>query len=243
MITRHIKSIFATTAFLKVQLGDIVTDMRVKSGGMVYQRGRYGLIKRTKVSPVNPQSTEQQTQRGTFSGNSSAWRDLTEAERNSWIAGAADFPYSDIFGNRQVLSGNSLFVKLNTVLVNLGQSALSSCPSAIAVDPVLISSLAGDESAHTLALAFTDTPIPAGFKLVVEATPQLSAGVNFFKNKYKILARVDAGGTSPQALGTAYEAMFGTLTAGKKIAVRAYLASKTTGQVGIATAESTIVVA
>ena len=242
MITRHTKAIFASIAFLKIQLGDIVTDMRGKSGGMVYQKGAYGLIKRTKVTPVNPQSTIQQTQRGTFSTQSSAWRSLTEAQRNTWISGAGGFPYSDIFGNRQSLSGNALYVKLNTVLTNLGQAANSSLPAAVAVPLATATALAADASAHTLQLDFTDTPIPAGFKLVVEATPQVSAGINFMKNKYRVLARVDAAGTSPQALGTAYEAKFGTLTTGKKIGVRIYLASKTTGQVGIATALTTVVV-
>lgn len=243
MITRHAKAIFASIAFLKIQLGDIVTDMRGKSGGMVYQKGKSGLIKRTKVTPVNPQSTAQQTQRGTFSSNSSAWNGLTEAQRQSWLNGASEFPYSDIFGNRRTLSGNSLFVKLNTVLVNNGHGIVNSLPPKVNVPLVTAVSLAGDESASTLSLVFTDTPIPAGFDLVIEATPQLSAGVNFFKNKFKVLKRVAAGGTSPQALGTDYEAMFGDLQEGKKIAVRCYLASSDSGQVGIATEVSTIVVA
>lgn len=228
---------------LKILLGDIVTDMRGKSGGMVYQRGRYGLIKRTKVTPVNPQSTSQQTNRGLFSAVSSAWRDLTEAQRASWNAAAPSFPFSDIFGNRQELSGNSLYIKLNQVLEGLGVASNASAPAAVSVPLAVVGTLAADASAHTLSIPFTDTPVPAGFALQIEATPQVSAGIGFFKNKYKKLTTVAAAGTSPEAAGTAYEAMFGTLVTGKKLSVRVYLVSITTGQVGIATAAETIVVA
>lgn len=242
MLYRKTQSALMGVAFLKVQLGDIVTDMRGKSGGMVYQKGRYGLIKRTKVTPVNPQSTVQQTNRGLFASVSSAWRGLTEAQRNSWKSAAPEFPFSDIFGNRQTLSGNSLYIKLNQVLEGLGIASNATAPDPVAVPLAVVGTIAADASAHTLSIPFTDTPVPAGFELQIEATPQVSAGINFFKNKYKKLMAVDAAGTSPVSAGTAYEAMFGTLTSGTKLSVRAYFVSKTTGQVGIATASDTIVV-
>ena len=45
MKKNEIKKVGGPIIMLKVLLGDIVADMRGKSGGMVYQRGRYGLIK------------------------------------------------------------------------------------------------------------------------------------------------------------------------------------------------------
>jgi len=242
MKKNEIKNVGGPIIMLKVLLGDIVADMRGKSGGMVYQRGRYGLIKRVKVTPVNPQTTIQQTQRGTFSAVSSLWRGLTESERNTWLTGSGAFPFSDIFGNRQTLSGNSLFVKLNTVLVNLGQAVINTLPSPVAVALATIVSAVSTSGADTIAVVFTPTPIPAGFKLVIEATPQVSPGITFVKNQYRIVERVNAAGTSPHALGAAYVAQFGSLVSGQKIGFRVYLASKTTGQVGIATAITTIVV-
>lgn len=237
-----LKKLGGPIIMLKILLGDIVADMRGKSGGMVYQNGRYGLIKRVKVTPVNPQSTLQQTQRGTFSAISSLWRGLTQAERNTWLTGSGAFPYSDIFGKRQTLSGNSLFVKLNTVLSNLGSAVVNSLPTPVAVALATIVSAVSTSGANTISLVFTPTPVPTGFKLVIEATPQVSPGIEFVKNQYRIVERLNAAGTSPYAFGTAYAAQFGSLVSGQKIGIRIYLASKTTGQVGIATALTTIVI-
>ena len=241
MLYRKSKSALAQVAFLKVQLGDIVTDMRGKSGGMVYQKGRYGLIKRTKVTPVNPQSTSQQDNRAIMASNSSAWRNLTDEERQSWIDGASKFPYSDIFGNRQTLSGNSLFTKLNNVLKSNGHGVVNSCPAPVEVPIASIGAVSASASGGTLSVAFTNTPVPADFDLIVEATPQRSAGAYFAKSSYKKLAILPDGTTSPQALGGDYTAMFGDLVEGQRIDIRIYLASQITGQKGIATSTSILV--
>ena len=229
--------------FRKIKYGETVVGGVGKFNGSVIQRGRYGYIQRVKVSPVNPQSTDQQTQRGTFSGLSSAWRDLTDAQRATWINGAGDFPYRDWFGDSQVLSGNALFVKLNTVLANLGIAQNDTLPAAVAVPLVTATSITAAAGAGTIALVFTPSPVPADTQMVVYATPNLSPGVNFFKNKFRIITRIAAAAATPQAIGAAYVAKFGAMTAGKKIAVRIVNASELTGQVGISTEAVDIIAA
>lgn len=234
------KTLGGPIVMLKVLLGDIVADMRGKSQGMVYQRGRYGLIKRTKVTPVNPQSTNQQTQRGVFSAVSSEWRGLSTAEQNTWRSSGPSFPFNDIFGNPQSLSGNSLFVKLNTVLTNLGIAINSNCPSPVAIPLCLIDTIVGSAGGGTLALTFSPT-VPADMQMIVETTGNLSNGIFFFKNKYKIINREPAAATSPQAEGASFIAVYGSLVVGQKISCRIYFASELTGQVGIATTTECIV--
>ena len=227
--------------FRKVKYGETIVAGVGKFNGSVVQGGKSGYIQRVKVKPVNPQSTGQTNQRATFASQSSAWRSLTDAQRATWINGAVDFPYRDWFGDSQVLSGNALYVKLNTVLVNLGSAALTTLPAAIAVPLVTATSITASAGGGTIALVFTPTPVPAGFKMVVIATPNLSPGINFVKNKYRIISRIAAAAASPQAIGAAYIVKFGAMTVGKKIAVRIVNASTTTGQVGIGTVATCIV--
>src|SRR5437867_2761155 len=110
----------------------VVADMRNKLNGTVFSKNRYGAYARTKVTPVNPQSTAQQNQRNTLSTNSAAWRGLTEAQRQSWIDGAINFPTTDIFGNSKILSGQALYVKFNNNLASIGVAPIDTAPTPVA---------------------------------------------------------------------------------------------------------------
>lgn len=72
--------------------------------------------------------------------------------------------------------------------------------------------------AAALSIAFTPTPLGAAEKIRIRATGMLSAGVNFVpKSRYKDVFLGAAASASPAVLSTAYQALFGTLTSGKKI--------------------------
>lgn len=112
----------------KVLFTAVVADMRGKLAGTVFTKNRGGAVARTKVSPVNRRTTSQQTRRSVFGNMSSAWRALTEAQRQSWIEGAPGFARTDQFKNQKVLSGQQLFVGLNSNLQKIGKAMLSVCP-------------------------------------------------------------------------------------------------------------------
>jgi len=75
--------------------------------------------------------------------------------------------------------------------------------------------------AIALSIAYTATPLAAVTKLVVEATPQLSAGVTFIApSRYRQIQVGGVAGASPLSILTAYNAKFGVLITGKRIAFR-----------------------
>jgi len=75
--------------------------------------------------------------------------------------------------------------------------------------------------AIALSLAYTTTPLAAGVKLLVEATPQMSAGISFVaRSKYKYIFASAAAAASPANVLAAYNAKYGALVAGKKIFFR-----------------------
>lgn len=216
----------------KVLFTAVVADMRNKLNGTVFSKNRYGAYTRTKVTPVNPQTDAQQNARNNLSTHSQAWRGLTETQRNSWIDAAASFPFTDIFGNPKILSGNALYVKLNNNLVNAGGTAISTAPTPVSIPAITLLTLTAT-GVPALSLAFAPTPVATGFSMMIFATPNITPGRNFVKNEFRFIKAVAAAATTPQNLLTAYEAVFGAPVTGNKIFVRAFLVSTVTGQAGI----------
>lgn len=227
----------------KILMTAIVADMRNKLNGSVFSKNRYGAYVRTKVTPVNPQTTSQQATRNVLATLSAQWRGLSESERQGWINAAANFPTTDIFGNPKILSGNALYVRLNSNLFNAGISAIPDAPLPVALPAFALGTITAAAGTPALSVAFEASPVPTGFSLKVEATPQVGAGISFVKNKYRVLQYVAAAGTSPINLLSAYNAKFGTLVEGMKIFVRVTAISTTTGQAGIPISGSVIVAA
>jgi len=75
--------------------------------------------------------------------------------------------------------------------------------------------------AITFSVAYTATPLAASTKLLIECTPQLSAGVTFVgRSKFRQILVSAAAAASPANILSAYNAKFGALVSGKKIYVR-----------------------
>jgi len=217
-------------------------DMRNKLNGSVFSKNRYGAYVRTKVTPVNPQTTAQQNVRNRLATNAQAWRDLTEAERQSWIDGAVNYPTTDIFGNAKILSGSALYTSLNNNLAMVGVAAIASCPLPVAIPQLELTALAADDSANTVIVTGT-TPVPADFAMAVFATPNVTPGRSFVKNLFRFTHAEPAAATSPFDISTEYVALFGDPVTGNKIFVKAFYVSTITGQAGIPVQAQTIVVA
>ena len=180
--------------------------------------------------------------RNRLSTNSQAWRELLETERQSWIDGAQNFPYTDIYGNTKQLSGFQLYVKLNTNLALIGEAAITECPSPVAIPQLEIASVAADDSANTVIITGT-TPVPADFAMVVMATPNVTPGRSFVKNLFRFINAEPAAATSPFDVSAEYTPVFGDPVAGNKIFVKCFYISTLTGQAGIPVQAQTVVVA
>lgn len=228
---------------MKTLFGALVVDGRNKIGGHVASKNRYGSYLRTKVTPVNPQTTRQQAVRNVLATNSQAWRGLTEPQRQGWIDAAINFPFTDIFGNTKILSGQALFVKLNGNLANVGATTISDAPSPVSLPAITALSLVADDSANTVIVTFAPEPVPADFGIEIFATPNITPGRSFVKNQFRYVSTLLPTETSPADISAAYVAMFGDPVAGQKIFIRAVFISVSTGQTGIPLQAQTIVVA
>lgn len=229
----------------KIKFSALVSEMRNKLNGSVMSKNRYGNYVRNKVTPVNPQTSFQQNVRALLSSLSSAWTGLTEAQRNGWRALAQAIPFTDIFGDQKFLDGKAMYIKLNSNLVNAGEAAVSAAPAQVAIPEFAIDDLVAEEtdgSLVTLDAAFNPAVIPAGFVIAIYATPGVKPGVNFVKNLYRFIGTVDALAAGEADLLEMWNDRFGGVIPGQRIFVRAALISTDSGQAGIPTEQSAVIV-
>jgi hypothetical protein len=228
---------------MKMKFGAIVVDGRGKIGGHVASKNRAGSYLRTKVSPVNPQTSSQSGVRNRLAGLSQGWRGLTANQRASWNNAVSDYAKTDIFGDLRNPSGFTLYQKLNNNLLNIGVVAITTPPVPQAVDAFTSFTLAAAAGANTITATFAPA-IAADMVVKVFATPPQSAGKSFVKSEYRQIGTIDNGDVSPFALTTLYNAKYGSVgTAGQKIFVKMVQVNNVTGQEGTPFVASAIVAA
>lgn len=202
---------------MKIQFGSIVVAGSGKIGGHVASRNRSGAYMRTKVTPVNASTSYQQNARGLLSALSTQWSGLTEAQRLSFNGAVSQFAKTDIFGDLKNPSGFNLYVKLNSNLVNTAQPQITSAPEKVEIPFSAISAISMAAGAGTGTITLADSALD-GETVMVFATPPLSAGTSFAKNKKRYIAAVEVT-AGAIAFGAAYVARFGAFAAGSNIQV------------------------
>ena len=167
----------------KIKFGMIVTDGRGKLGGQVFSKNRAGSYIRTKVTPVNPATTSQSAARSLFGSISQQWSGLSDTVRNGWNAAVSEWQKTDIFGDLKLPSGKALFQRLNNQAQSVGYAAVTSAPSKEEmVSGIITGALL---SVTNFEITLTGAYSGAGARIVLYATPQLSDGTTFVKNKLR----------------------------------------------------------
>lgn len=201
---------------MKAKYGAIVVAGSGKINGFVASRNRAGAYFRTKVTPVNPQTTAQLEVRNRLGSLSQDWRGLTDAQRAAWNGVVSSFARTDIFGDLKNPTGFNLYQRLNNNLITTAQAAISVPPVPQAVDEVGLTSITAAAGAGTIAVVLTGA-VPATSAVKVFATAPQSPGVTFVKSEYRLITVLAPSAATPIALGTAYVAKFGSFSANQKL--------------------------
>jgi hypothetical protein len=210
--------------------GAIISEIRGTIASTTFSKNAAGAIIRNRVKPINRNSAAQNIQRQLFATISSAWRGLTQEQRNSWIEATPDFPYQDSLGQTKQLTGAQLHQKLNLNLLLIGESMINSAPPQTSFPEFAVGAVAASSAAFTV--AFTPDPVPAGFALVVYATRPLSAGIDFVsQSDFRLVQVEDPAADSPANIFANYTSKISGLTgqAGKKVFVEIRLVEVASG--------------
>ena len=223
-----------------IKLTAIVDNISGKLNGTVFARNKGGHYMRSKSNPTNPRTTPQSIVRGVLGSISSKWRALTQGQRDAWDGAAPDFPYQNRMGDTKILSGFSLFMKLNQNIFNAGAgiTALVNPPAPVEVSqPIFVGGSFGVNAAGTavslaeIDLEFVQSGEPA--RAILFVTPPMSAGIKNFSNRLRKLDNAvipSSGGTTSFDIGSDYQDKFGVPQEGAKIGYAVRIVSTVTGQ-------------
>jgi hypothetical protein len=199
----------------KIKFGMMMTDASGKLGGQVFSKNRGGAYVRTKVTPSNPQTTAQMVIRGIFASISSAWSYLTESNRLSFNNLVDAYASTDIFGDLRNPSGKALFQRLNQNLEISAQAQITDCVPPSAVPFANLVSALGDVGDDEINI--TTSGDTTGSKVVIWATPPLSQGTTFVKNRLRQIYVTAGANALVTEISGAYVDKYGAWTAGANI--------------------------
>jgi hypothetical protein len=197
----------------RVLFGGGVADIRGKWNGQVFGRNKGGAIMRTKVTPINPNTTFQSTQRAYMSNIAKAWAaNLTDDQRKGWQTYGQILGTMSIFGNRLILSGIAVYQRINRIILAAGGTRIDDAPTSNDIQNITSGGLAVSSGGGTLTFTFAPTPYSAGQGLYIFSTPPMSPGILNFTPQLRLIGYFDTA-ASPLNITAAWVARFGAVPA------------------------------
>lgn len=203
----------------KIKFGMMMTDARGKLGGQVFSKNRAGAYVRTKVTPSNARTVAQQASRSILGALSIGWNGLTEPAIKAWNEAVNDWKSTDVFGDLKTPSGKNLYIQLNKNLLQSNQSALGLPPEKTEVPEFVGTGLSIDETGTVFTINDL-TAVPPRTVMQVWATAPLANGVNYVKNRMRVIGYLPSGVISSTAIWDMYANKFGALTVDQRIATQ-----------------------
>lgn len=204
--------------------------------GQTASRNRFGQYIRTRAIPVNPSSSFQAAVRARLQTNAAAWRLLTALQREAWASLGDQMSRTDSLGQVYQLTGFDAYVSVNNNKVAAGDVVVADPP--LLTDPGALASITPTATIATFSVAYTATPLGAGVRAFIYASPPRSPG-RIFEADFRLIQVTAAAAASPASIFTAWTARFGAPVVGQKIFVS--VATYQTGFVGVPLVTSLIV--
>lgn len=182
-------------------------------------RNRFGQYRRTRATPVNPNTPEQSAVRSAFAFNAASFKALTLTQQASWASWAAIHPRVDSLGQTYTMTPLQAFLAIALLMANAGLTPPTTAPTS---DTPAAPVISADSLTSELSIDFDPSPIAADTTLLLEASPPKTTGCLFNKD-FRFFAALAAAVTTPKDLTVPYTAKFGALSVGQRIFVRARL--------------------
>jgi len=193
----------------------MMTDARGKLGGQVFSKNRGGAYVRTKVTPTNPQSVNQTVVRQLFGTIAQLWSTLSNTVRSEWNSAIEEWKTTDIFGDLRTPSGKALHQRLNQQAQVAGYGAIASPPAKLEMVSGVVT--AGQLAIGVAEITITGAYAGADARVMLYATPQLSQGTKFVKDKLRNVYNSVANAFTPADAYDAYQTRFGVPTVGDNV--------------------------
>lgn len=110
----------------RIQLSSIISDIRGKIKGSIFQRTSGGLIIRSQTTPVNKNSIRQNKTRNFTFILQQEWRLLSTAERQTWLQFTNFNPIQQMNNSKLFINAQQAFIKLNSYRLEYGFNIITS---------------------------------------------------------------------------------------------------------------------
>lgn len=152
-----------------VKLSPLVSEIRGKVGGVVFQTGPYGQVVKINnfrgSNPTGNRGTDQPTTKGTEGW----WGALTPAGRDLWATRSINFPTTNRYGDPLISSGHNFYMRNALLFPEISGFDKVSPPAVVADGTTYGSSTT--ISASQIRASFSRTSGAALGYMIVDATP------------------------------------------------------------------------
>lgn len=188
-------------------LSNIVSKMSGSLNGITGAHNKGGMYLRSRSSPINPNTSAQQTIRNGVKLYSARWGNvLSAAERDAWEVYAQNQPLTNKIGESRQIPPLSHYIRSNVPRAQVGLATVDAAPTQFTLPAFNDPSFAIVGSTGAISVTFDDTDDWANEDdagLMVYVSRPQSPGVNFFKGPYQfagvVLGDAVTAPTSPAA--------------------------------------------
>lgn len=169
--------------------------------GMTASHGRSGAYLRSRVIPVNPNTTYQQQVRNIAGNLATAWiNTLTAAQRAAWDTYGDNVAMTNRVGDTIYLTGLNHFVRSNTLRLMLPEAQVNDAPVIFSLVDVTLPQISISESTQLASIGFEATDAWAnedsGFLSFAISRPY-NPTINYFKGPYRFTDHVEGDAVTP----------------------------------------------
>lgn len=189
---------------------------------------RSGLAIRARVKGANPSSLRQQRVRTRTATISTAWRNLTESDRTTWINAASTMTWSNRLGGTYTPSGYDLYMQRNFNRLKLGiDDLLNRYVETGELPERTIHTITIDTVSNTIGIQFTPGSMGDSWRWFFQTSPPQSPG----RRSRRLLRETATWNNSTLFVNiwSAYADTWAELNTGETIGLRASLIDSSSG--------------
>ena len=203
----------------RVQYGTIVTEVKGKVQGQVFQGGNIGFVLRNKGYTKGLSTFRRSTANSFMVYAATQWKTLNDAQRQSWIDQAPYWPFYNKFGAPYVGSGFQVFMAYNTYKVQFGDTEVTPSAPAVVTPPKPGVKVVTYSIGSGLVLSW-DNETDVDTWIDIFASAPVSQGKNDNYPRLKKLATFFFGPYTELDLTSLYTPVFGVPSIGQRVIIR-----------------------
>jgi len=198
-------------------------------GNIVFARGKYGAVIRTRSMPTLVQNQYTADSRGRLASLSQAYAALTSANKQAWRTWAATNPGIDRLGDSITYQPSAAFIMLNANILRAGGTQIDDPPVVGAPAGVTGQAVTSSPTVPAVSVSWTSGALGASERLLVWGAVLDSPGRDYYRNLLKCIHTSVVAATTPLNISSDVVARFGTVIADQKFVIELEVIDEDTG--------------